>query len=248
MQALDFFHRANADYLERLHARYERDPLSLGRQWRAFFAGLQVGSDVQVPQPLANSEAEQPLDRLTQGAYDLVHSYRELGHCVAKLDPLGHDRPPHPLLALSESGLSEADLDRQVAAENFFGPPAGTLRELLAQLATTYCGTLGVEYMHITNREQRTWLQKRMEPTLNQPSLAATESRRVLELLVTAQAFEEFLHAKFIGQKRFSVEGAESLIPLLDTLIEDGSGARCRRGRHGHAPSRPVERAGARRP
>ena len=100
-----------------------------------------------------------------------MHSFRELGHCIAKLDPLGHDRPSHPLLDLSESGLSEADLDRKIATGNFLGPPAGTLRELLAQLRTTYCGTLGVEYMDITNREQRTWLQDRMEPALNRPSV-----------------------------------------------------------------------------
>lgn len=223
MQALDFFHRANAGYLEQLHAQYERDPLSLGSQWRAFFAGLQAGSDYREPQQSAHGQAEQPLDRLSQGAYDLVHSYRELGHCVAKLDPLGHYRPPQPLLALSESGLSEVDLDQQIAPGSFLGPPAGTLRELLAQLTATYCGTLGVEYMHITNREQRTWLQERMEPTVNRPSLSAAESRRVLDLLVTAQTFEEFLHAKFVGQKRFSLEGAESLIPLLDTLIEAGA-------------------------
>jgi 2-oxoglutarate dehydrogenase E1 component len=223
MQALDFFHRANVEYLEQLHAQYERDPLSLDGQWRAFFAGLQAGSDDFMSQPPVPSQAEQSLDRLRQGTFDLVHSYRELGHCVAKLDPLGHNRPPHPLLALRESGLSEADLDQQIAPGNFLGPSAGTLRELLAQLTTTYCGTLGVEYMDITSREQRAWLQDRMEPDLNRPALTARESRRALELLVTAQTFEEFLHAKFIGQKRFSVEGAESLIPLLDTLIEVGA-------------------------
>jgi 2-oxoglutarate dehydrogenase E1 component len=223
MQALDFFSRANLDYLEQLRAQYERDPLSLDAAWRAFFAGLQIGLDHQPPQPPVDKRAAPALDRLSEGAFDLVHSYRELGHCVARLDPLGHHRPPHPLLALSEAGLAEADLDQPVAPGNFLGPPAGTLRELVAQLTATYCGTLGVEYMDITNREQRTWLQEHLEPTLNEPALTAAESRRVLELLVTAQTFEEYLHAKFIGQKRFSVEGAEALIPLLDTLIETGA-------------------------
>jgi 2-oxoglutarate dehydrogenase E1 component len=223
MQPSDFVHRANADYLELLQAQYQRDPRSLGSEWQAFFAGFEIGSDARAPQSPAHGEAQPPTDRLTEGAYDLVHSYRELGHCIAKLDPLGHDRPLHPLLALSESGLSDADLDQPIGVGSFLGPPAQTLRDLLAQLATTYCGTLGVEYMDITNREQRTWLQERMEPSLNRPSLSASTSRRTLELLVTAQAFEEFLHAKFLGQKRFSLEGAESLIPLLDTLIEEGA-------------------------
>jgi 2-oxoglutarate dehydrogenase E1 component len=221
MQSLDFFHRANADYLEQLHAQFDRDPDSVGSQWRAFFAGFQAASDHQAAP--AVSDGQQPPDRLAQGAYDLVHSYRELGHCVAKLNPLGHNRPSHPLLKLSESGLRETDLDQPIDAESFLGPPAVTVRELLKQLTTTYCGSLGVEYMEITNREQRSWLQERMEPALNRPTLSGAESRRVLELLVTAQTLEEFLHAKFLGQKRFSVEGAESLIPLLETLIEVGA-------------------------
>jgi len=224
MQAPDFYNRANADYLERLRAQYEQDPGSISNEWRAFFGGFQAGSDpLEPPQAAEANDGQNPSGRLVEGANDLVHSFREFGHCIAKLDPLRHDRPSHPLLDLNESGLSEADLDRKISAGNFLGPPVGTLRELLAQLKTTYSGTLGVEYMDITNREQRTWLQDRMEPSLNRPLLSATESRRVLKLLVTAQTFEEFLHAKFIGQKRFSVEGAESLIPLLDTLIEKGA-------------------------
>lgn len=239
MPPTDFLHRANADYIERLYAQYRSDPQSLEPEWQAFFAGYDLGADLpgkvrpsamqspasQPPatQPPTNGQAAEPLDRLVEGAYDLVHSYRELGHYIARVDPLGHDRPPHPLLALGESGLAEADLDRPVGAGSFLGPPAASLRELLRQLQTTYCGTLGVEYMDIASRDQRTWLQERIEPALNRPSLPARQSRRTLELLVTAQTFEEFLHAKFLGQKRFSVEGAESLIPLLDTLIEEGA-------------------------
>ncbi|MEX2174003.1 MAG: 2-oxoglutarate dehydrogenase E1 component [Pirellulaceae bacterium] len=225
MQPLDFFHRANADYLERLHAQYRRDPHSVGREWQAFFAGFQAGSESSPTTRRPIGDERQPADdRLAEGAYDLVHSYRELGHCIAKLDPLGHDRPPHPLLELGEFGLSEADLDRPIGRPgNFLGPPAGTLRELRAQLTTTYCGTLGIEYMEITDPAQRTWLQERMEPTLNQPSFSDEEQLHILQRLMTAESFEAFLHAKFVGQKRFSIEGAESLIPLLETLIDEGA-------------------------
>src|SRR5438876_924960 len=149
MQSLDFFHRANADYLERIYAQYQRDPQSLDEAWQAFFAGFEAGSDQSPNRPQSARDASRPPDWLAQRVYDLVHSYRELGHCVARLDPLGHDRPPHPLLALSESGLSDEDLDQQIDSSSFLGPAAATLRELVAQLQTTYCGTLGVEYMEI---------------------------------------------------------------------------------------------------
>src|SRR5688572_1817922 len=152
METLDFFSRANADYIDRLHAQHLRDPRSLDQQWQAFFAGFEAGSGLAEqpgmisPAPRPEEFNEQPLDRLAEGAYDLVHSYRELGHCVAKIDPLGNDRPPHPLLALSECGLSEEDLSRPIGAGSFLGPPAATLGDLLAQLQTTYCGAIGVEY------------------------------------------------------------------------------------------------------
>ncbi|HEX5103178.1 MAG TPA: 2-oxoglutarate dehydrogenase E1 component [Pirellulaceae bacterium] len=169
------------------------------------------------------SQATSADHRLAEGVADLIHSYRELGHCNARLDPLGHDRPPNPLLELSEFGLSDDDLDVPVTAASYLGPPPGTLRKLIQQLQTTYCGTVGVEYMEIADKAQRQWLQERMEPMLNQPELSADQSRRILKLLVAADTFEKFLHARFLGQKRFSIEGAEALVPLLDTLIEDGA-------------------------
>src|SRR4051794_34124796 len=178
MQPLDFFHRANSDYLERLYAQYQGNPQSVDGQWQAFFAGIEAAS-IHSPRQLDSSGAQprQP-DWLDQRIYELVHSYRELGHCLAKIDPLGHDRPAHPLLALSESGLSEADLDLKIESSSFLGPPVNTLRELLAQLQATYCGPLGVEYMTITDKEQRTWLQERMERVLNRPAYSVEESRR----------------------------------------------------------------------
>jgi 2-oxoglutarate dehydrogenase E1 component len=229
MQALDFFHRANADYLEQLYAEYQRDPMALDHYWQAFFGGFEAGFE-QPGRSLdsgstgnAGGRTREPLDRLTQGVFDLVHSYRELAHCTARLDPLGSERPAHPLLALSESGLSDEDLDHPIQTSSFLGPRAATLRELVAQLEATYCGTIGVETMSITDKAQREWLQERIEGSLNRTQFSAQESRHILELLIRAETFEQFLHAKFVGQKRFSLEGAESLIPLVDTLIEHGA-------------------------
>src|SRR5258708_2316712 len=138
MHSLDFFHRANAEYIERMQAQYDRDPESLSGEWKAFFAGFEAADPS--PPTRARSCDEAP-DRLAQGVADLVHSYRELGHCVARLDPLGHHGGPHPLLALNEFGFSRADLDRQIRSSAFLGPPGTTLRSLIEQLQATYCGS-----------------------------------------------------------------------------------------------------------
>ncbi len=222
MVPLDFFQRSNAEYLERLQAQFERDPQSVDPQWRAFFAGFEAGLSTQAHAAAPASQDGKP-ERLAESVADLVHSYRELGHCLARIDPLGEPPAPQPLLALGEFSLDENDLDRPIASAPFLGPRGRTLRELLEALQATYCGAIGVEYMGITNKEQRTWLQERMEPVLNRPELQAAEKRRILELLITAETFEKFLQTKFIGQKRFSIEGAETLIPLLDAVIENAA-------------------------
>src|SRR5437016_6265383 len=152
MQSLDFFSATNAEFLERLQAQYERDPQSVPSEWKAFFAGFEAGSDGQWAKEPTSNKA--PSDRSTEAVSDMVHSYRELGHCIARLDPLGHHRPPHPLLELREFGFSDSDLDRQVGSGGFLGPTDGTLRSLLASLQATYCGPIGVEYLSITDKQQ----------------------------------------------------------------------------------------------
>jgi 2-oxoglutarate dehydrogenase E1 component len=222
MQLADSFSRANADYIERMYEQYCSDPASLDGHWTAFFAGFEAGG-ARTSRATMPATAPDSQGLLAQGVYDLVHSYRELGHFVAQLDPLGHRRPDHPLLELSEFDLSDADLDRQVGAGSFLGPVDGSLRGLIGSLRATYCGTLGVEYMGISDKDQRVWLQERMEPVLNRPAFSHQACRRIMSLLVAAEGLEHFLQAKYIGQKRFSLEGAESLIPLVDTLIEHGA-------------------------
>ena len=153
-----------------------------------------------------------------------MHSYRELGHFIANLNPLGGNREEHPLLHLSQFGFKdEADLDRPVGNGGFLGPTGETLRELLTALKTTYCGTLGVEYMEISNKTQRDWLLEKMEPTLNHPALSPEEKTLVFTKLAAAEGFEQFLHTKYVGQKRFSIQGAESVIPLLETLLNEAA-------------------------
>jgi 2-oxoglutarate dehydrogenase E1 component len=225
----DFFHRGNGEYLEQLYEQYQRQPESLGREWEAFFAGFEAGyADSQAVAPLPEAKlAESPPSEadvlLLEGAKDMVYSYRELGHFVADLDPLGQRPRTLPLLELDQFGLSPASLDRHAGPGGFLGPTDGMLGGLLSALRQTYCGTFGVEYMDIADKDQREWLQQRLEPTLNQPGFGVAEKRRILSLLTAAETFEQFLHTRYLGQKRFSIEGAESLIPLLDTLIEQGA-------------------------
>ena len=213
---LDFILRANPDYVEELYRQYLRDAGSVGADWAHFFAGFEYGADGRPATP----PAEQHL-----GVLDLIHSYRELGHLVADLNPLGGNATEHPLLALSEFGFGEADLDRVVHCPTFRGHPQASLRDLIALLRATYCGTLAVEYMYISDKTQRDWLKERMEPSLNKPDLTTDDRLHIFSRLAASTGFEEFLHTKYVGQKRFSLEGAEALIPLLDTLIEESGSA-----------------------
>ncbi len=153
----------------------------------------------------------------------LIHNYRVRGHLVADLDPLDSTRAPHRDLDPANYGLTLWDLDREFLTGGLSGEDRATLREILDILRETYCGTIGVEYMYIADPERKEWLQHRMEVARNYPALDASSKKRVLEKLVAAESFERFLHARYIGHKRFSLEGGEALIPLLDRALNDAA-------------------------
>jgi 2-oxoglutarate dehydrogenase E1 component len=203
----------NLDLLEAAYQRWRLDPSSVDEQWRLFFEGFELGS-TQKP------EAAAQVARQQIGVVRIIDGYRRLGHALAQLDPLSDPQASHPLLELSNYGLSETDLDRTYDTSHFCGLPRATLRHLLRALRETYCRTIGVEYMHIQDRPIRNWLQERMEPRRNHPELPRRLRLRTLMLLHSAEIFEKFLHTRYLGQKRFSLEGAETLIPLLDYLVE----------------------------
>ncbi|HWB53481.1 MAG TPA: 2-oxoglutarate dehydrogenase E1 component [Tepidisphaeraceae bacterium] len=226
MDPFDFINRANADYIERLYQTYKSDPRLLEPHWKAFFAGFDLGNARAGTSPAAmfSDEArEWSQPNLTVDAGDLVHSYRELGHFIANLDPLGHHRPNHPLLDLQQFGLTLNDLDRPVGQTSFLGKTDGTVRDLLEKLRLTYCSTIGVEYLSIADKTQREWLQQRIEPSFNHPACGGDECKAILYQIVAAQGFEEYLETKYVGQKRFSLEGAESLIPMMNAMVDDGA-------------------------
>ncbi len=226
MDPFDFINRANADYIERLYQTYKSDPRLLEPHWKAFFAGFDLGNarpGITPAQTLGDEAKEWSEPNRALDAGDIVHSYRELGHFIATLDPLGHHRPNHPLLDLSNFGLGIGDLDRPTGQTSFLGKTDGTLRDLLEKLRLTYCSTVGAEYLSIADKTQREWLQQRMEPTYNHPSCGEWDCKEILQQVVAAQGFEEYLHTKYVGQKRFSLEGGEAFIPMMNAMIEEGA-------------------------
>jgi 2-oxoglutarate dehydrogenase E1 component len=207
-----FATRWNQGAIDEVYARWQADPASVDDLWRAFFEGFALAE--RTPAPVS-------ADSNTQlGIFRLVWAYRNLGHLLAQIDPLTDPPESHPHLELSQFGLSEADLDRTFDAIPFLGLPRATLRELLAALRETYCRTIGVEYTHIQDTAIRHWLQERMEPRRNRPKLPLRQKMRTLMVLHYAELFEKFLHTRYQGQKRFSLEGAETTIPVLDAMIE----------------------------
>ena len=227
MSGLDAVVLANKDYVAEQYRRYQADPSSVDEAWALFFAGFELGAEGNGhgPEPSVTAtgdvpDAAQEQETVAAGITDLVHSYRELGHLVAHLNPLAPKPAGHPLLEPEEFGFSEADLDRVVEVAPFRGATRLPLRELIARLETTYCGTLGVEYLHIQEKAQRQWMAERMEPTLNKPDLTVDDRVSILNGLISAETFEQFLGRRYPTGKRFSLEGADALVPLLDDLIE----------------------------
>src|SRR5579871_3990917 len=204
--------RWNLDAIESAYQSWQRDPTSVDQSWRLFFEGFELG---------VGRLATPALDaRCQTGVVRLIDAYRDLGHFLAHLDPLSPPKTGYALLELSEFGLDASDLDKTFDTSPFVGLPKATLRQLLDALRDTYCRTIGVEYMHIQDTYIRRWLQQRMERCRNQPGFGRVKKMRILKSLHYAELFERFLHSRFVGQKRFSLEGSETLIPILEAIVQ----------------------------
>ncbi len=223
----------NLAFVEELYADFVRDPDSVPQTWREYFRrmdghrgpvrlrpsfkpasifrGRIVAADLQ-----HDLRVESLQDRVDQ----LVREYRVRGHMIAQLDPLGRKRPVPPELTIEYYGFTAEDLERPFSSRSIKGPPYRTLGDILRRLQNTYCRYIGVQYMHIDDAQVREWLQERMESTENRIQLTRRQQYRILTRLTDAVIFEDFIQKKFIGAKSFSLEGAESLIPLLDLTIE----------------------------
>ncbi|HVU07971.1 MAG TPA: 2-oxoglutarate dehydrogenase E1 component [Verrucomicrobiae bacterium] len=226
-------------WLEGLYADYLRDPASAPPEWRRYFAGLVNGEAAESPSALEPSfraysvfnpppvrrgglaQREESSVAGRQERVDaLARSYRTRGHIIAQIDPLRQPKPAPPELDPAYFGLTDADLDRPFACATMEPKRLLPLREIIERLRNTYCRSIGVQFMHIDDFETRYWLQERMERSQNRLALSRDEQLRILTRLTDAVTFEEFIRKKFIGAKSFSLEGCESLIPLLDLAIE----------------------------
>ncbi len=230
-----YLYSGNAEYIESLYEDWLEDPARVPEHWRRWFET--VGREHPLrPEAVARALAQARVSVSPSAGLacavpaakqvavlQLINAYRFLGHRRADLDPLKqYERPDVPELHLAYHGLEESDLDQEFNTGSLFGvPDRAPLREILAVLESTYCRTIGSEYMHITDTRQKRWIQKRLEGIHGRPRLDAAMRRRILERLTAGLELERYLHRKYVGQKRFSLEGGLSLIPMLDRLIED---------------------------
>jgi 2-oxoglutarate dehydrogenase E1 component len=211
----------SAELLEGLYRQFRTDPHSVPLEWRAYFGGLErfAPGPGEAPPPVV--DAAQPAGAKQVGVLQLINAYRFRGHKRAQLDPLAlYERPEVPDLSLEYHGLSEQDLDTVFNTGSLVAPEYAPLREVVSILEATYCRTVGAEYMHIAETAQKRWLQARLEGPRGTAELTTPGRIQLLERLTAAAGFEEYLHSRYVGQKRFSLEGAESLIPLLDELVQ----------------------------
>jgi 2-oxoglutarate dehydrogenase E1 component len=210
---------SSPEYVDELYQQWKEDPSSLGDEWQAFFSGFEFGAGSGMP------SSQEAADQSKVAG--LIFAYRNVGHLIADVDPLGGGDLHDSIFDLETHGLSEKHLDRVYDTGHLGGPSRITLRELIHYLRECYCRKIGVEYIHIQDREIRRWLQQQMEPVLNEPEFANEKKRRILEQLMHAEAFESFLNTRYQGQKRFSLEGIESAIPALhlfmETAVETGA-------------------------
>jgi 2-oxoglutarate dehydrogenase E1 component len=230
---------ANAPFIEELYEAWLGDPQSVPQQWREYFDKLQgaggepSGRDVAHAPVIeafarrAKAGAARPvpavagLDRKQNSVLQLIAEYRFRGVFLADLDPLKrHERPRIAELDPAYYDLTDADMSTVYNTGTLIGPEQATLREIIKTLQDTYCGTLGVEYMYLSSRAEKRWIQERLEPVRSRPSYSADTKRHILERLTAAESLERFLHTRYVGQKRFSLEGGETLIPMLDNLLQ----------------------------
>jgi 2-oxoglutarate dehydrogenase E1 component len=243
-QGNSYLFGGNAPYVEEMYENYLADPTSVPDNWRGYFDALQNvpavdGSDARdVPHlPVINAFAERAkagvthtvqasadseMGRKRTAAQQLIAAYRNVGQRWADLDPLKRtERPAIPELEPSFYGFTDADQETVFDTSNtFFGKDKMSLRELLNALRETYCGTVGAEYMYITDQTEKRWWQQKLESVRSKPNFTAERKRHILDRLTAAEGLERFLHTKYVGQKRFSLEGGESFIAAIDEVIQ----------------------------
>lgn len=213
MKNLTFANRWNADLVDQQYEIWLKNPEALNSEWRAFFEGFELAQESPSSASIETAKGEASI-------ISLINAYRSIGHTQAKINPLQPHPIKNPSLGLSQFGLKEEDLNKPFFTGNYLGGKTLTAREILEGLNETYCGAVGCEYMHIQDMAKVNWLQSHIEPTFNQPRFSKEKCIRILRKINHAEIFERFLHTRYVGQKRFSLEGGETLIAALDAIIE----------------------------
>lgn len=237
LQQSSYLDAGNAEYLEDLYEQYLQDPQKVSQEWRNYFNQLQRNTTDLSHKAIKNyfrelarqSSNYKPVRTGTETYYEakqlqvteLIDAYRKYGHYHAQLDPLGlaGQRPIHDL-ELKYHDLSDADLDSSFLIDGSLGIQSATLSEILTLLKQTYCGTIGIEYEHIADTVQIDWIRNRFESVRGHPTFSKEQKIRILQRLTEAEGLERYFGSKYVGQTRFSLEGGDSLMPLLDELIQ----------------------------
>ena len=235
-----YLYGGSSAYLEAIYEAYLEDPQSVSSEWQRYFAmlpdtGGHSGKDIsqqevrqefalraQLPKTVATEGLDAGLLHKQSLVEKLIQAYRSHGHLQAKLNPLGDNRPNVSSLDIQQYGFTHADLDTEFEIPGFLGTTQAKLplKTLIEQLQSTYCGSIGIEYMHISNPDETRWLQQRLETSHAKPAYDSERKQEILTQLIAAEGLEKFLGSKFVGQKRFSLEGGDALIPLLNQMIQ----------------------------
>lgn len=231
MDRFSFLNAAHTEFFAQLYDQYLENPDSVEPSWRSFFQGFDFGmttyNEENKVEQIANFAANNTdinlvSDKLQKefNVLKLIDGYRSRGHLFTKTNPVRERRTSSPTLEITNFGLSAADLNTVFDAAKVINIQPCTLQEIITHLDTIYCQHIGVEYMYIRKPEVVEWIQKKLGVNDNQPKFSLDEKKSILNKLNQAVSFENFLHTKYVGQKRFSLEGGESIIPALDALIE----------------------------
>ncbi|MFN0257418.1 2-oxoglutarate dehydrogenase E1 component [Pedobacter ureilyticus] len=221
MDNLSYLSGDNAEYVDSLYQSYKEDPSSVEFGWQKFFEGFDFGRSADAPNVSGGEAPEHFLKEIN--VLNLINGYRQRGHLFTKTNPVRERRKHLPTLNIENFGLAAADLETVFNSSVELGIGPAKLKDIVAFLEQTYCGSIGVEYKYVRTPEVLSWLEGKMEGERNTPKLSNDEKMRVVKKLNEAVVFENFLGTKFLGQKRFSLEGAEALIPALDSVIEKGA-------------------------
>ncbi len=223
MDRFSYLGNADVSQIDELYQQFLKDPASIEESWKEFFDGFEFAR-INYPQNGKQQGTSIPENVQKEfNVINLINGYRTRGHLFTKTNPVRERRQYLPNLDIENFGLSKDELETVFHSGNLIGIGPAKLKDIIAHLEQTYCATIGAEYKYIRNPEIVNWLENKMEKSRNTPVFSIEQKRRILEKLNEAVAFENFVHTKFVGQKRFSLEGCETLIPALDAIIESGA-------------------------